>query len=292
MAAKQVYGEPIIIPCRIAFPNLAEIEPPGEYSRNNFNLMAIVSKEDEATLMHILTTLADVAGVQNFQQLAKHPMLDDNGNWRDGDAPGAKGEAQKGSYFFYTGSKTRPQTFTIIDTPNGDVVECHPRELYAGAYCAILCTPCMYRPGETTLYLNAVTLVRHGSRLDTKVDPMQAMKNWAAPQLANSAPANLQQPAPAMAAGPTFGAVAAAPVMAPIKGSLQEVAPAGPAFGGQQVAQTAPGSQFAQTGIGEEPARRKRGRPAGSGGPALQAAGPVAPEVSNGRSNLSDLMAK
>lgn len=302
MAFKQVYGDPFYIPCRVQWLHLAEPDNGSKYSRKDkYHLTALIPKTEEALMGQILGALAYVGGVANYQELAKHPFMDDTGGFRDGDLPhyGGKDPAKKGCYFFVTGAGRdfQPDTMTILSGDGVDPVACNPREIYAGCYCAILVTPAMYNNEshigpETTLYLNAVIMIGHGERLASgRVDPVQAFRNWAQPSVANNAPA-AQEVAQAQ----------------PVQQVAQSVAPA-PAFGGQQIAPAA-----------GEPQRRRRGRPAGTGtiaqGPAVggapmasapamtgapamaSTAGPQFPSVApaqgpatpNGRSNMSDLM--
>lgn len=293
MQFQQVYGEPFIIQCRVQYVNLITPDTGREFSRENYNLQCLIDKQDKATLTDILETCAAVGMVSSYQQLKKHPLLDGNGNLRDGDLPGVKDKAAKGCFYFTVGRKPElgaPPTFTLIDTPDGQVMECHPREIYAGSYCAVLVTPCMYRPGETTLYLNAVTLVKHGQKLaQGKVDPMQAFSNWARPQ-ANLGPTDDMESPEIPMVQPTVVAQAVkmqatAPITQPIQTTIAGIDDAaGPTL------PVAESIQPVIAGSEQEPPRRKRGRPAtrmdGQETDPLVSSAPTA----NGRSNMSDLL--
>lgn len=263
------YGDPIVIPCRVKYCNLVSPDTEGQFARGNHNLMVLIPKDDEATMLNILGACAEVAGVSSFKELRKHPFTNQTGHFRDGDDTnankGLKDQDQLGHYFCTIGSSQHFDTFVY---ENGEYVECSRAEIYDGCYAAVLCTPSENRPGEVTMYLNAVTKMADGPRIGRRVDPRQAMLNWAPPaDMVHSAVAKPQTTQPAFGVAPQV-----TPVQPP------------PAFGGGQQ-----GTQQEAAEAG--PVRPKRGRPAKSLNDVEPLTAPVAAPV-NGRSSLNDLMNK
>jgi len=281
MVFEQKYGEPIVIPCRVQYCSLTEPDTGSEFSNGKYGLWMLISKEDQATMSMVLTALADVAGVEAYTQLKKHPFMNQRKLFRDGDDvnqnPGLKDQARVGHYFCRVSTDKHFETMILQD---GDFVPCNAGEIYDGCYCAVLCTPSEYREGETTLYMNAVSKVRDGQRLATRVDPMQAMRNWAGVASDETPATNLP---------PT-----AAPVAVQPPAQIQ-VTP-NPVFANQAVVHV-PEVVGQIAGLpGEVPATRpKRGRPsnadkAAETAPAVAAG--TGPVVANGRTSLSDIMNK
>lgn len=297
MQFEATYGEPLIVPCRVQYVNLVEPDTTGDFPRGNFCLTMLIPKTDTDTMQNVLAACADVAGVQDYRTLKKHPFLNQRKEFRDGDDPNQnpefKDKARVGHWFCTLGTNKHFDTYVMQD---GDFVECNPGEIYDGCYCAVLCTPCQHRDGETTLYLNAVTKVRDGQRLTQRVDPKQAMRNWAgvtAP--AQEAQTEQEEYEPEQEAQ--------APTQPSFGGSAPVVTSNQPAFGGPVTGVVTGSAAMPGQQVTAAATRPKRGRPAGStnkapetpgAGPGAVAAAPTATQTSipNGRSSLSDIMSK
>lgn len=272
MSFEPSWGEPIVIPCcRVQYCCLLEPDTGDEFSTGKFGLWALFPKDDEKTMLMILNALAEVGGVQSFKQLKKHPFLNQTKAFRDGDDqnqnPNGKDKARIGHYFCRISTNKHFDTFVLSD---GDVIPCNPGEIYDGCYCAIMCTPSQYREGETTLYLNAVTKVRDGQRLASRVDPLQTMKQWVGVAMAQGVDTEVES------VGGNFRSEAAVGTEQ-VTGQIAGAVPASggmPDFGAQAVEETA--------------TRPKRGRPSAAD-KAAQAT-EAAPPKPNGRGNLSDIM--
>lgn len=255
---EQVYGEAFYLPCRVTYVNLAKPDTGSQYSRGKYCVTALVPKTDEAAMQEALNRLAFVTGVSDFNQIPKHPFLNQKGEWRDGDTAAHDGAA--GCWFFTTSTDSQPPTYTVINTENGEPVECDPREIYNGCYCALLLTPAWIAERETaTLYLNGVIMMDHGSRLSAgRTDPVQAFRNW-------SGGGNVQPAAAAKPMPPLQTAAAPAQQAAP----AQEAAPA--------AEQAPPAQETAQ------PQQRRTRRTKAEMEASRAATGPGAPPTSTGQ---------
>ena len=282
------YGEPIVIPCRVKYCNLVKPDEGGQYSRGNFNVMCLIPKDDEQTMMNILGACAEVAGVGDWKELRKHPFMNQTKHFKDGDDQNAnkqlKDKDQLGHYFTTIGTDKHFDTFVL---ENGDYVECDRAEIYDGCYAAVLVTPYEWKDGEVTLLLNAVTKIRDGQRIGRRVDPLQAMRNWASPGGAAAQEAEVEEEAApaAKTSGPSFGAGTAQAVKGQLAQQQEQIAQqsrqAQPSFGG--------GAVVADGGdVGTRPRRGRPAKAAVEADPAVQAARPAV----NGRSSLNDLMSK
>lgn len=163
---KSVYGNEIVsVEGRFVFPKFNEPDTGHKYSRGTYNTTFLVPKEtvDTPEFEEMMQALCEVAGVDDVDDLEKHPFIVD-GKLKDGDeGENAERPGFPGNIFMKAGTKQQPDCFTEIDVDEPEEID--PSNIKSGDWGRMILTPCCYEEGETTFYIQAVLLTRVGERL-------------------------------------------------------------------------------------------------------------------------------
>lgn len=173
---------------RLQFVNLKEVDSGSQYSRNKFCVTALVPQDDEAGLAIITDGICSVVSEHTGEEVSiddieKHPLLDKNGEIRDGnDEKYVEYEGYAGHYFFTPVANEENQPECLALPEDGDpegVYEVDPSEIYAGCYARLLLLPWIYEEGKVTFALRAVVKVADGERFKTAA-PQSAKSSFVA----------------------------------------------------------------------------------------------------------------
>lgn len=179
---EQQYGEPFLSPVvRAQYVNLAEIDSGHKFSRDAFCITGLLPKKDKAGLKELFSEVEKMSGL-DIDDVEKHPLLDGNGELRDGDSKdNREKEGHPGCYFFTCTRREDfgpPDLFIVGD--NGEPEPCEASEIYPGCYVQLALQPAMYDEGCVTFYLNGVLKVEEGERFKaSRVDSKSLFANWA-----------------------------------------------------------------------------------------------------------------
>ena len=180
MSFKPVYGEPFMThPVRLQYVNLEEVDTGHKFSRENYNVRGLISKDDKTVFKQILKACKEVAGVASVDDLEKHPFLDDKGKIKDGDnEKHAKKEGHAGHYFFVATSNAQPECY-IFEKGMEEAERCDPGDIYSGCFASLLLVPCEYEEGSVTVYLKAVVKTADGKPFTAaKTSTKALINNW------------------------------------------------------------------------------------------------------------------
>jgi hypothetical protein len=157
----------------------------GKIKGGKYSATLIIPKDDKYTLDIVREAIKDVGQVDSLSELDKHPLIDDDGNLRDGDAEEmSEYEGYNNCVYFKVVSDREPEAF--IFTEEGDIERVTDRdeikrEFYNGAYYRFTLTPHYYENTEkkktrqcVTFFLSAVLKVQDGDKLGRGVDNRQA----------------------------------------------------------------------------------------------------------------------
>lgn len=152
------------------FVKVVEPDTEGKYARGKYCMTLLVPKNDKDNLNAYTEAIADTAGVEDISDVEKHPMLDDNGDLRDGDVgKHANWEGYPGHVFFTVTTKEKPDLYVIDENEEPVIIRdenMQKKEFYSGAYYSVLLQPYMYEPGKVTLYIKeAVCKLADGKKL-------------------------------------------------------------------------------------------------------------------------------
>ena len=158
---------------RLQFVHLKEIDTSGEFPRKKFCVMALVDQNDEAGLAIITEGICSVVSEYlgkevDIDDIEKHPLLDKNGDIRDGN--GSDIEGAEGCYYFTPVANEENPVECLALPEDGDadgVYEIDPDEIYAGCYARLLLIPWMYADGCVTFALRSVVKTADGDRFKT-----------------------------------------------------------------------------------------------------------------------------
>lgn len=185
MASDAKYGELLEVECRIAWPQIglsdAEIEKraakrtgKAKKIRDKKNsVTCLIKKSSKTQLKAIITACTEVAEVSDESDLENWPLVDEQGNSRDGDDEKyAEYEGYTGCIFFKTGSG-RKIDLAMIDE-SGDVVEVKEDDaskvFYPGSNCVVIVQVCEWEPGNIVFYLQGILRINdEGKRLGNAI---------------------------------------------------------------------------------------------------------------------------
>lgn len=216
---------------RLQFVNLSEPDAGSTYSRNKFCVTALIEQTDEAGLAVITEGICSVAEVDDIDDVEKHPLLDKDGNIRDGDNhPEYEGYA--GCYFFtpVANEDNQPQCLALPEDGDPEkVYEVDPSEIYAGCYARLLLLPWIYEEGKVTFILRAVVKTADGERFKTaqaQSAKSSFISKWAKPAAAGASKGIAKKAVPVeeeeetVAAAPKKGR--GRPKAAPVEAAAEE----------------------------------------------------------------------
>jgi hypothetical protein len=156
-------------PCRFNYVHLAEPDTQGRYADNKYSVMVMIPKEHIKTEVYdtMIEGICAAANVEAIEDVKKHPLIDMEGNLKDGDeGVYADREGFPGHIFFKTKSTQQPVVFSY---ESGTKIKVDPENIAdtinSGDYGVAMLAPWEYRDGEVTFILKEVWLTKKGKPL-------------------------------------------------------------------------------------------------------------------------------